>query len=263
MSRALAWALAVSLLFSGCSAAGEKKPDGKTAEPAGGDKPSPEPKGVPVAEAELGKLFAEWGAAQKKVKTIVTRFSCSETSALLARPQVTGEIIRIKKPDGYRREVYEEKKSAAGKVTRELTGLMILKPPDLWAYMPRLKRVEHFNLTKVPGKAGSSPLKILGDIISFDAKRVKESFKVSAVRLPDGGYRMRYVALEGKSIGNVAGVRVWMKKGARFPLKIETSTTDEDARTESYSDTKFDEKLSDELFKFRRPRGVKLIRVTR
>ncbi len=148
-------------------------------------------------------------------------------------------------------------------MTRELTGVMILKPPDLWVYMPRLKRADHFDLTKLPAKAGGSPLKILGDIISFDAERVKKSFKVSAVRLPDGGYRMLYVALEGKSIGNVAKVRVWMKKGARFPLKIETTTTDEDVRTESYADTKFDEKLSDRLFKFRRPRGVKLVRVTR
>lgn len=251
MRNVLAWTTALSLLLAAGAAAGEK-PDGKL-----------KLKEVPVSPARLDELLAEWGAAQKKAKTIATRFSCSETNALLARPQVTGGVIKIKKPDGYRREVYTEKKSAGGKVTRELTGLMILKPPNLWVYMPRLKRAEQFDLSKLPTKAGGSPLKILGDIISFDAERLKKSFKVTAVRLADGNYRLLYVALEGKSIGNVARVRVWIKKGGRFPLKIETTAADGDVRTETYSDTKFDEKLSDKLFKFRRPRGVKLIRATK
>ncbi len=265
MRNVLAWATALSLLLA-AGATAREKPDGKS----GATKTKKKRPGgklklkeVPVSAARLDKLLAEWGAAQKKVKTIATKFSCSETSALLAKPQVTGGVISIKKPDGYRREVYREKKSASGKVTRELIGLMILKPPNLWVYMPRLKRAEHFDLSKVPAKAGGSPLKILGDIISFNAKRIKKSFKISAVRLADGSYRLLYVAIKGKSIGNVAKVRVWIKKGGRFPLKIETTAADGDVRTESYSDAKFDEKLGDKLFKFRRPRGVRLIRVTK
>jgi len=235
------------------------------AAPAGEGKPQSAGKKVkeePVSAAELKKLLTEWGAAQKKLKTIVTDFKCEEEDVLLDEPQVTKGRISIKKPDGYRREVYEEKKLKGGKTSKKLVGMMILKPPMLWVYLPAQKRAEEINVKKVAGKAGTNPLKRLGDIISFDEKRISASFKIAAVKLGDV-YRMTYTPKKGKAIGNVSMVRVWIKKGARFPQKMETTDAGDTVRTETYRNTKFDTKLDDSFFKFERPRGVKLIKVTR
>ncbi len=232
---------------------------------ASGEKQKPPKKveAVPVSAAELRKLLTDWGAAQKKLKTIVTDFKCEEEDDLLAEAQVTRGKISIQKPDGYRREVYAEKKLEDGKTGKELTGLMILKSPMLWVYLPKQKRAEEIDIKKVAGKAGTNPLKRLGDIISFDEARLSKSFEVKAAKLPGGLYRLTYTPKSGKAIGNVTGVRVWMKQGARFLQKMETTSSGGNVRTESYTDTRFDEKLDAALFKFKKPRGVKLIRVSK
>jgi outer membrane lipoprotein-sorting protein len=251
----------LATLAAAVAGAGEKAAAGDEKK-----KPLPPPKKVkvkevPVSAAELKKLLTDWGAAQKKLKTIVTDFKCEEENDLLAEPQVTGGKISIQKPDGYRREIYVEKKLKNGKTEKKLTGLMILKPPMLWIYLPKDKRAEEINIKKVAGKAGTNPLKRLGDIISFDEKRIAKSFTVKAVGLGKDLYRLTYTPKSGKAIGNVTGVRVWMKKGARFPRKMETSSAGGDVRTETYTNTKFDGKLDAALFKFKKPRGVKLVKV--
>jgi outer membrane lipoprotein-sorting protein len=249
------------VLLTAAWLAGVLAASGGKAPPRKPEKPK-EPKGTPVSAAELRKLLADWGAAQKKLKTVITEFTCEEENALLIEPQVTKGVIKIQKPDGYRREVYAEKKKG-GRTVKELTGLMILKPPYLWVYLPKRKRAEEFDLKKVGLKAGNNPLKRLGDIISFDRARIEKSLKISAVKLKDDLYRLTYTPKGGKAIGNVKQVRVWMKKSARFLQKMETTSADGDVRTEIYTGTKFDEELDDALFKFKRPRGVKLIRVTK
>ncbi len=252
----------LAFLTASLTPAGEQTaPGGEGKKPP--EKVKPKVKEEPVPAADLKKLLAEWGAAQKKLKTITTDFKCEEEDVLLDEPQVTNGRIRIKKPDGYRREVYEEKKLKGGKTEKKLVGLMILKPPMLWVYLPAEKRAEEINVRKVAGKAGTNPLKRLGDIISFDEKRISRSFTVKAVKLPGDVYRMIYTPKKGKAIGNVAKVRVWMKKAARFPQKMETTDSDDGVRTETYTHSKFDEKFDDTLFKFKKPRGVKLIKVSK
>jgi outer membrane lipoprotein-sorting protein len=249
--------------------------DGNVAEPAPRPEPAPVPEPVPareetapaagagetpIAAEDLRKLLADWCEGQKKLKTIVTRFKCSETSPMLVRPQVTHGLIQIKKPDGYRRTVFQKPDGDAGP-DGEVAGLMILKPPKLWVYLPAARRAEEFDLTKVGGRAGDNPLRSLGDIISFDETRISRSFRISAFSLESGGCRLDYVPLEGRVIGGVKQVRVWMKPEARFPLRMETASGDGDLRTEEYSDSRFDEELPDDLFAFKRPRGVELIKV--
>ena len=221
--------------------------------------PPPEPtaeKAVP--EAELAELFGEWRARQAELKTIRTRFTCTEDSALLAEPEVTGGVISILKPDGYRRELLEKKGQK-----EIMTGLMVLKPPRLWVYVPEHKRAEEFDLAKIKegGGAKNNPLKALGDIISFDPKRVNRCFKVSGVEIAEGRYRLDYQPLEEEAIGDIVGVRVWIDKNGRFPLKMEFSTADGDVRTEAYQETEFDVELDEKLFTFKPPRGVSLVKV--
>jgi outer membrane lipoprotein-sorting protein len=262
MSRGATCIVTLALLAAGCARAGEPPAPAAAAAAAGPEtKPAGAEADTPVPAKELTKLMAGWAAEQKKLKTITARFKCTETSPLLADPQVSSGKIEIKKPDGYRRTLLDKVKRG-GKEVEELAGLMILKPPHLWVYLPKAKRAEEYDLTKVGIKAGGNPLKSLGDIISFDEKRIGESFTVSAVKLADGTYLLTYLPKPGKGIANVVKVRVWMATDARFPTRIETVAGEGDTRSEEYSDLKFDEELGDELFTFKRPRGVELVKVT-
>jgi outer membrane lipoprotein-sorting protein len=234
MSRGATCIVTLALLAAGCARAGEPPAPAAAAAAAGPEtKPAGAEADTPVPAKELTKLMAGWAAEQKKLKTITARFKCTETSPLLADPQESSGKIEIKKPDGYRRTLLD-----------------------------KAKRAEEYDLTKVGIKAGGNPLKSLGDIISFDEKRIGESFTVSAVKLADGTYLLTYLPKPGKGIANVVKVRVWMATDARFPTRIETVAGEGDTRSEEYSDLKFDEELGDELFTFKRPRGVELVKVT-
>ncbi len=210
--------------------------------------------GKPVPDAELRKLLTAWGAAQKTLKTIRVKFVRAKTTALLDEPEFSEGNICIEKPDGYRQEIFEKN----GKGELEYVGLIVLKPPYVWVYTPRLKSAEQVDLTKLRGAGKESPLKALGDIISFDETRIRKRFGIKAFRLADGTIRLEYAPLEGQSIGNLEKVRVWMKPGARFPLKRETTDGSGDQVIETYSDPEFDKPVNAEAFTFKCPRGVEL-----
>jgi outer membrane lipoprotein-sorting protein len=263
----LAVLAALALPFAGCRGA-EPAPVAPAAPPAAAPlapappptpepaKPAPGAPETPVTEAELNKLLADWQAKQAEGQTIVTRFVCVENLAILAKPRTTSGRIEIKKPDGYRRTTLDAK-------TGQPRGLMILKPPDLWVFLPDLKEAEHYDLARLGGKADANPLKALGDITSFDAGRIRKRFAIKAFKEADGAFRLEYVPVEGQTIAGVEKVRLWMKPGAGFPEKMETATGGGDVRLETYSETKFDEKLDDALFKFKPPAGVKMTEVAK
>ncbi|MHC4915366.1 MAG: outer membrane lipoprotein carrier protein LolA, partial [Planctomycetota bacterium] len=125
--------------------------------------------GKPVPDEELRKLLAQWGAAQKTLKTIHVKFKQSKDTALLPEPELSEGTICIEKPDGYRQEVFE--RNEKGELDK--VGVIILKPPYVWVYMPRSKSAEQVDLTKLRGAGKESPLKALGDIISFDEERIR------------------------------------------------------------------------------------------
>ncbi len=216
-----------------------------------------------VSSQKLAELLTEWGSIQKKLKSISAKFSCQEEDPLLAEMQITRGTIQILKPGCYRRMVVEEtgKKDTSGRKILETVGIMILNSPHLWIYLPRQKRAEQYNLSKASGKTGSNPLQSLGDIISFDQERIAKSFAISARKLPDDFFLLTYLPKKGRALGGTQKIRVWMKRGGRYPLKIETTNAAGEVRLETYSNTSFDQELDPKLFKFKRPRGVKLIKV--
>jgi outer membrane lipoprotein-sorting protein len=208
-----------------------------------------------LSGAELDALFAEWRRRQEETSAITARFACVETGALLTKPRTTEGTLQILKPDGYRRTTLDPK-------TGQVTGLMILKPPDLWVYLPALAEAEHYNLTALGGKADANPLKALEDISSFDAGRIRKRFAVRAFRQADGLCRLEYAPLGERAIAGVGRVRLWVKPGARFPEKMETAA-DGDLRLETYSETRFEARLDAALFKFRPPAGVKMTEISK
>jgi len=258
---------ALMLLFaSGCrqgnegSAAGPAPaPASAPAQPTPAPPPAPatepKPAEAPVSEAELGNLLAGWQTAQAKSKTVVCKFSCSETLAMLAKPRTTSGRIELSRPGSYRRTVLDAKTGA-------VRGVMILKPPDLWVYVPDLKTAEHYDLSRAAAGGGVDPGKLLEDAISFDAERLRKRFKLGAVR--EGALvRLEFAPLDGKAVAGIEKLRLWLKPGAAFPEKMETATTGGDVRLETYSDVNFGEKLDAALFTFKPPPGVKMTEVVK
>jgi len=259
--RMLGGAMLIALL----AAAGCARPEPRVAAPVPSPAPPAQPETpenpvtppaaaeTPLEGAELDALFAEWRRRQEETPAITARFTCAESSALLTKPRTTSGSIQILKPDGYRRTTLDPK-------TGQVTGLMILKPPDLWVYLPALAEAEHYNLEALGGKADANPLKALEDIISFDAGRIRARFAIRAFREPGGLCRLEYAPLDKRAIAGVEKVRLWVRPGARFPEKMET-VADGDLRVETYSEPRFDAKPDPALFKFRPPPGVKMTEV--
>lgn len=254
MRTALAAALAVLLLPSGGRGAEPAPAAEQPATPE--EKPAPAPAETPVPEAELDKLLAGWQAKGAESSTVVTKFVCVENLALLAKPRTTTGRIEIRKPDGYRRTTLDQK-------TGQTRGLMILKPPDLWVYLPDLKEAEHYDLARLEFQADASPAKVLGDLTSFQVERLRQRFAIKAFKEADGAFRLEYAPLKGKAFAGIEKLRLWMKPGAGFPEKLETSTAGGDVRLETYSETSLDQKLDEALFKFKPPAGVKMTEVAK
>lgn len=264
-------ALTVSAAFLPFLSAGCQESDGRSpvaptasapAAPAKAPEPAPaaasegaaKPVETPVSDAELDGLFAGWREKQGESATVSCRFICEESLAMLARPRKSCGRIEMRRSGGYRRTCLDEKSG-------EVRGVMILKPPDLWVYVPDIKTAEHYDLSRA-AKDGVDPAKALEDAVSFDLGRLRERFKLGAVR--EGELvRLELSPLDGKAVAGIEKLRLWMRPGAAFPEKMETSTSGGDVRLESYSEVKLGAKLDDALFGFKPPAGVKVTEVTR
>ncbi len=262
------------LLSAGCQETGGRPPAGPVREhppsstdgpaegpapaaaPAGEDaRPEPQTAETPVPQDELEKLLAGWRARQAESEAVSCRFSCEESLAMLARPRQSCGRIEMRRGGGYRRTCLDEKTGA-------VKGVMILKPPDLWVYVPELKTAEHYDLSRAAAKGGADPAKALEDAMSFDPERLRKRFKLSAVR--EGGLvRMDLAPLDDRPVAGIEKLRLWMKPDAAFPEKMETSSSGGDVRLETYSEVRLGGKLDESLFSFKAPAGVKVTEVTR
>lgn len=177
-----------------------------------------------------GGLLDELRARQKEVKTVRADFFQEKKTALLQRPVKSSGVFHFKSPVGVRWQ-YED-------------GILVIYDGNaLYMYNPEMEEAE-----KIKGASA-----FIGPL-SFDIKHLVKDYDIKTEKAGDN----IHLLLRPKERMPFQSVEIIFPGGMAFPEEVRVKEETGDSTVIKFLNIKINGSLSDELFVFTPPPGVKV-----
>lgn len=279
MKRACALVLAIACALPAAGRRGEAAPDRSDRS----DRPERRKR---LSREETIELFRKLHDAVPNSKTFQARLTRTEESALLVDPEPRkyhGEV-KIVRPDRFRQEIREPRRS-----------LSIATGTDVWVYFPEEREVQHIDLKRGIKGREETKAKSIMPWLTFDFDGLDRKFRIEAVRLPtpeglvvrkvpapkegEGGregageaepvalsspyvYEITFEPKRVEYAPNMIQLVLTVYGEEPWPLRIEQESEDDLVVTE-FSGVLLDAPIPEEAFRFKPPRGTKVVELSR
>lgn len=240
-----------------------------------------------LSREETIELFGKLHAAVPGAKTFQAKLRRTEEVGFLEdeEPLVYHGELKMMRPGRFRQEITKPRRS-----------LTVANEADVWIYFPDEREVQHIDLKRgMKGREDMSSRSIM-PWITFDFEGLDKKFEITAVRVPapeglvvkkvparaegaEGGgkedekkpppaepvalsspyiHEITFVPRKAEYAPNMIELVLTVYGEEPWPFKIEQESEDDVIVTE-FSEIVLDASIPEEVFKFKAPRGTKVV----